>query len=133
MLVFPEGFTPLFLPAEMLPASLLIPVLLPPAFLPAVPARPVVEPFMDEPVVLPLAAGPPAADPPPCANTNGPATASATARIIDADFMLLLYFASPKGIKFGERGRSSSAVEKCVGARLSLRAFPTCRRERKIV
>jgi hypothetical protein len=98
MLVFPDGFAALFLPAEMLPASLLNPLLLPPALLPAAlfpPARPVVEPFMDEPVVLPLAADPPAADPPPappCANANGPATASATARIIVADFMLLPYF-----------------------------------------
>jgi hypothetical protein len=60
--VLPEGFAGLFLPAEMLPASLPTPPVLPVVVLPALP---VVEPFMDEPLVLPLAEVPPAAELPP--------------------------------------------------------------------
>jgi hypothetical protein len=60
--VLPEGFATLFLPAEILPASLPTSPMLPVVVLPA---RPVVEPFMDEPLALPLADEPPAAELPP--------------------------------------------------------------------
>jgi hypothetical protein len=87
--LLPEGFAALFLPAEILPASLLTPpVLLLPVVL--LPARPVVVPFMEELLVLPLAEDPPAAELPlvPCANAKGPVTASAAARMIVAGFMV---------------------------------------------
>jgi hypothetical protein len=54
---------------------------------------PVVDPFVDEPVVVPLAAGPPAAELPPaepvplCASANEPVSANAAPNAIVASFM----------------------------------------------
>ena len=65
------------------------PVVVDPAVLP------VVDPFVDEPVVLPLAAGPPAAELPPakpvplCASANVPVSANVAANAIVASFMVL--------------------------------------------
>jgi hypothetical protein len=56
---------------------------------------PVVIPFVDEPVVVPLAAGPPAAELPPaepvplCASANEPVSANVAANAIVASFMVV--------------------------------------------
>jgi len=56
---------------------------------------PVVVPFVDESVVVPLAAGPPAAELPPaepvplCASANEPVSANVAANAIVASFMLV--------------------------------------------
>jgi hypothetical protein len=86
----PEGFAPLFLPAEILPASLVTPPVPVPVVLVAVGLLPLGL-AVDEPAVLPLAEDPPAAEPPPallCARARGPATASAAAKMIIAGFMV---------------------------------------------
>jgi hypothetical protein len=73
----------------MLPASLLIPPVPVPVVLLPLPLL-VVEPLVD-PVVLPLAEGPPAPELPPvtlCATARGPARTSAAARTIIAAFMV---------------------------------------------
>lgn len=88
----PDGFCALFLPAEILPASLLtppvLPVPVPIVLLPA--ALPGVDPLVVEPVAPVLAAGPPAPELPPplCANAKGPATTSAAAKAIIAGFIM---------------------------------------------
>ena len=65
------------------------PVVVEPAVLP------VMVPFVDEPVVVPLAAGPPAAELPPaeplplCASANVPESANAVANAIVVSFMVV--------------------------------------------
>ena len=63
MRVLPDGFCPLLAPAAALPALLPVP--------PVVEVPVVVVPFMEEPVVVPVAAELPPAEPPPLwANAN---------------------------------------------------------------
>ena len=56
---------------------------------------PVVVPFVDEPVVVPLAAGPPAAELPPaepvplCASANEPVSANVAANAIVVSFIVV--------------------------------------------
>jgi len=108
----PEGFVPLFLPAEILPASLLTP----PVPLPVMPLAlipPVVDPPVDEPTVPPLEEDPPAAElpaPPLWANANGPATKSAAAKIIVAGFIVSFPSCFNRGIRPANRRRSSGSI-----------------------
>jgi hypothetical protein len=86
--VFPDGFIVVFGPVgvPMFPEPAV------PVFLPLVP--PVVLPFIDEPVVVPLAAEPPAAELPPaelpllCANASVLDNANAVAKAILVSLMI---------------------------------------------
>jgi hypothetical protein len=87
---FPDGFRPLFAPAAALPALLPVP--------PVVEVPVVVVPFMEEPVVVPLAADPPAAELPPAAplllwaNANVLLSARAAANPIVTSLMFSVLF-----------------------------------------
>jgi hypothetical protein len=84
--VLPDGFMVLLGPVtgdvERLPVPAVLPVVLP---------------FIDEPVVVPLAAGPPAAEPPPaepapvCASANVLDSARAVASAIVETFMTVSF------------------------------------------
>jgi hypothetical protein len=87
-------------------------VVVDPAVLPAV------VPFVDEPVVVPLAAGPPAAELPPaelvplCASANQPVSANVAANAIVASFMVISLVRSTK-----DNSPSTSSVPLAFSAR----------------
>jgi hypothetical protein len=90
MKVLPDGFWLLLAPAAALPALLPVP--------PVVEVTVVVVPFMEEPVVVPLAADPPAAELPPAAplllwaNANVLLSARAAANPIVTSLMFSVLF-----------------------------------------
>jgi hypothetical protein len=79
---FPDGFRPLLDPAAALPALLPVP--------PVVEVPVVVVPFMEEPVVVPVAAELPPAEPPPLwANANVLVSARANPIVMSLMFNFL--------------------------------------------
>jgi hypothetical protein len=100
--VFPDGFRLLFAPAAALPALLLIPLLA---------ELPVVVPFIEEPVVVPDAADPPAAElPPACANANVLVSASTTANPIVVSFIVVSIFCCRPTTKTWAQLRSTTVA-----------------------
>jgi hypothetical protein len=87
--LFPDGFKPLFAPAAALPALPFRPV---PVEVPD--DVPLVVPLRDDPVVIPLVADPPAAEPPAepvplCAKAKLLESASAAANPMLVSFMMI--------------------------------------------
>src|SRR3954466_5007585 len=96
-------------------------------------ARPVVLPFIEEPVVVLLAAGPPACELPPavapgdCASASVPVSANAPANNIVVSFMGRLLFCMPRKESACGRlcsGRFASLAEPARDRRLNIQLAP---------